>query len=217
MYFLFLPLLLSVVAGCGDEEYHYPSVKLEYLTAYSNADGVIEQVRTDDGEMHRVLQTTTATAVTPDSVLRIVTNYEPLTAADGTAGVKLYAWANAISPFPQTADEFEKGVEREPAEVASIWMGYEYLNLLLEVKQQGKHVIRFVEEGVTTDAEGHTTVAISLYHAVSSEVQDYTKRAYLSVPLSPYLTPQVQKLTVSFSLVNNAGEEQCYELDYYPH
>lgn len=29
-----LPLLACLLAGCGDDDYHYPSVKLEFLTAF---------------------------------------------------------------------------------------------------------------------------------------------------------------------------------------
>lgn len=30
-----LPLLVCLLTGCGDDDYHYPSVKLEFLTAFS--------------------------------------------------------------------------------------------------------------------------------------------------------------------------------------
>ena len=45
-----LPLLACLLAGCGDDDYHYPSVKLEFLTAFSGADGYLRSVVTDEGE-----------------------------------------------------------------------------------------------------------------------------------------------------------------------
>ena len=43
-----LPLLACLLTGCGDDDYHYPSVKLEFLTAFSGADGYLRSVVTDD-------------------------------------------------------------------------------------------------------------------------------------------------------------------------
>ncbi|MBQ8502469.1 MAG: hypothetical protein IJ494_09320 [Bacteroides sp.] len=208
--------LFCLLTACGDDDdYHYPSVKLEFLTAYTDANGVVERVCTDAGETWPVLQTSAATVVKADTAYRIVTNYEPVTASDGTQGVKLYAWSNAISPLPLPASEFKEGVRCEPAEVASIWMGYEYLNMLLTVKQQGKHSLHFVEETVEVDTDSRcSTVYLSLYHAVTSEVQDYTKRAYLSVPLYPYLKDGVEKLKVFFSWINESGEKKTYSCEY---
>ena len=45
-----LPLLACLLTGCGDDDYHYPSVKLEFLTAFSGADGYLQSVVTDEGE-----------------------------------------------------------------------------------------------------------------------------------------------------------------------
>lgn len=45
-----LPLLACLLAGCGDDDYHYPSVKLEFLTAFSGADGYLRSVVTDEGK-----------------------------------------------------------------------------------------------------------------------------------------------------------------------
>lgn len=208
--------LFGLLAACGgDDDYEYPSVKLEFLTAYSDASGVLTTVCTDAGERLPVLERTSQTTITPDSLVRIVTNYEPMTAADGTSGVKLYGWAAAVASLPLPTEDFKEGVKREPASVLSSWLGYEYLNILLEVKQQGTHTLGFVEEFVTRSA-GEVEVSVSLYHDVSSTVQDYTKRAYLSVPLWCYLTDTVEVLTIHFSLVDNAGETQTYTYEYIP-
>ena len=45
-----LPLLACLLTGCGDDDYHYPSVKLEFLTVFSGADGYLQSVVTDEGE-----------------------------------------------------------------------------------------------------------------------------------------------------------------------
>ena len=51
-----LPLLACLLAGCGDDDYHYPSVKLEFLTAFSGADGYLQSVVTDEGETLPVVE-----------------------------------------------------------------------------------------------------------------------------------------------------------------
>ena len=51
---LFL-FVLCLCYGCSkEEEYYYPSVKLEFLTATTNQKGTIEQVVTDSGKAYHV-------------------------------------------------------------------------------------------------------------------------------------------------------------------
>lgn len=207
-----------MLVACGEEDdYEYPSVKLEFLTAYSDADGYPASILTDAGERFAVVERTSPTTTTPDSTIRIVSNYEPMQAADGTQGIKLYGWAYTLSPLPKPESSFEEGVKSEPAEMLSSWMGIDYVNILLEVKQQGKHIIDFVEQEVTVDeAAGHATVNLLLYHDVASTVQDYTKRAYLSVPLWPYLSEGVERLAVNFTLTTSDGSRKTYTYEYIP-
>ena len=47
----FLPVLVFMLVSCGDDDdYHYPSVKLDFLTAQAGADGSLQSVLTDEGE-----------------------------------------------------------------------------------------------------------------------------------------------------------------------
>nr|DAI35253.1 MAG TPA: NigD-like C-terminal beta sandwich domain [Caudoviricetes sp.] len=149
-----------------------------------------------------------------DAAIRIVANYETLTTDDKVAGVKLYALLQAISPVPLAADEFEEGVKTEPSEVQSIWLGHDYLNIILKVKQQGKHLFHFVEDEVSVDeASGRAKVRLTLFHDVTSATQDYSKRAYLSVPLKQYMIDGVQGVDVFFSVYTYSGRLKTYILD----
>ena len=136
----------------------------------------------------------------------------------GTNGVKLYAVLSAISPVPQSADKFKDGIKRDPADILSIWMGIDYLNIMLEIKSQnGKHSFHFIEDEVTTDKEAGTrTVRLSLYHDDGGDVQAYTKRAYASVPLRQYAEDGIDKVTIYFSLNTYSGKEVTYEFEYNP-
>ena len=144
---LLVAVLACLLAACGDD-YYYPSVRQDFLTAFSGADGRLETVLTDEGETFRVVEDASGMRVGVDAAIRIVANYETLTTDDKVAGVKLYALLQAISPVPLAADEFEEGVKTEPSEVQSIWLGHDYLNIILKVKQQGKHLFHYYNEVV---------------------------------------------------------------------
>ena len=71
-----LPLLACLLTGCGDDDYHYPSVKLEFLTAFSGADGYLRSVVTDEGETLPVVEDKTKTKIEANASVRpIVTGY----------------------------------------------------------------------------------------------------------------------------------------------
>lgn len=214
-YSLFVLLVSCLLASCGDDDYHYPSVKQDFLTAFTGADGRPESVLTDEGELLRVVEDASGLSVSADATVRIVAKYETLpVGADKAAGVKLYASLQAVSPVPLPADEFKEGVKTLPSEIESIWMGRDYLNILLKVRQQGKHLFHFVEDGVSVDEEsGRASVRLTLYHDVSSDVQDYGKRAYLSVPLKQYMTEGVRGVDVEFSIHTYADGLKTYVLD----
>ena len=199
------------MAACGGDDYYYPSVKLEFLTAHTGADGFFDTVLTDEGRQLQVVYDASQSNYRADTLVRIVSNYERQLSSTASEGAKLYACVEAISPLPQPVHAFDKGVKTESASVQSIWMGYDYLNMLLMVNQQGRHEFRFVEESVTRpDAEGCVVVNLRLHHAVETEVEDYEKRAYVSIPLRHYVTEGVSKVTVNFTLYTEAGSNEPY-------
>lgn len=217
-YWWLLPLLMCLLAACDEDEYHYPSVKLEYLTAFSGADGSLHSILTDDGTTFPIVEDASNRRVDANSSARIVSNYGNVVAADGTVGVKLYATLNAVSPLPMAADKFKDGVKKDPADILGIWMGLNYLNVTLDVKTQGgKHQFGFIEDEVATDAEtGHSEVSLTLYHNAGNDMQAYTNRAYLSVPLQQYAVEGVRKVTIHFSLHTYSGKVQTYSFEYLP-
>lgn len=215
---LLFTLLVFLLTSCGDDDYHYPSVKLEFLTAFSGSDGSLQSVLTDEGEQYPVLENASKLTIDPNSFVRIVSNYEPVKAADGVAGVKLYAALGTISPFPLPADKFEDGVKTDPVELQSIWMGIDYLNLLLGIKaQDGKHLLHFIEDEVVKDkSTGLVTVHLTLYHDAANDVLAYTKRAYVSVPLWQYAEEGVKKVAVTMDINTYSGETKTFQFEYLP-
>ena len=70
-----LPLLACLLTGCGDDDYHYPSVKLEFLTAFSGAAGYLQSVVTDEGETLPVVEDKTKTNIEANASVRVISNY----------------------------------------------------------------------------------------------------------------------------------------------
>lgn len=216
-YWWLLPLVVCLLAACGGDEYHYPSVKMEFVTAHAGADGNLQSILTDEGKTYTVVEDATKSNIGADSSVRMVSNYGPMAATDGTSGVKLYAAMRTISPVPQSVGEFKDGVKTDPADVLSIWMGIDYLNITLTVKAQSeKHTFAFIEDRVVADAgSDHKEVFPTLYHDSNNGV-GYTQRAYLSVPLRQYAAEGIEKVTVHFSLHTYSGEIKTYDFDYIP-
>ena len=199
--------LTGLTTACGGDDYHYPDILQDYLTAHSGADGRLQTVLTDDGTLYDVLNAVTAPDETPDTTLRIVANYACEEDGVGGQGVRLYAAQTTVSPLPLPADRFEDGIKTDPASVLSIWMGLDYLNIVLEVKTGGgDHTFHFVEDEVRwNETAARREVCLSLYHDAGDDPQYYTRRAYLDDAAS---------LSVRFSLLNYEGEEESYVFEY---
>lgn len=221
VYFL-LPAFFMLALGCscnGDDSYHYPSVKQEFVTAQADANGSLRFILTDEGQKLEVIEDASNTSIDANSSVRIVCNYGFMdVAGEASEGIKLYNLLRAIAPLPQPAKNFEDGVKNDPADVLSIWMGLDYLNMILEIKaQNGKHLFHFVEDQVLTNSEaGERTVSLSLYHDAGGDVQAYSKRAYLSIPLRQYVIDGVKKIIVNFILHTYDDGVKKFRFEYYP-
>ncbi len=214
--------LLFFLAGsflfitCSDDDYYYPSVKLEFLTAYSDQTGALTSILTDDGQLLQVVENSASVQMQPDTCMRIVANYEELE-RQGNVGVKIYSLTRTFTSLPIPVNTFEEELITAPAKMVSIWPGLDFLNIVLTAKQQGSHTFAYLEEDVSADSDsGNLTVQLLLYHASTGEVEDYSKRAYLSIPLKQYLTEGVEKLSLSFTFYTDSGTWETYQVAYTP-
>ena len=204
-------LMLAMLTACSKEEYHYPSVKLAYLTGYSDSNGALQSVQTDEGAILPVMQDGTGLSLTPDSLIRMVTNYEMT-----EKGAIVYAALAAIAPVPLPAEQFTDGIHTDAADVLAIWMGWNYLNVILNVKaQNAQHRLHFIEDRID-DNGNRTDVYLRLFHDDGDDVQAYTKRAYLSIPLLPYARTDGGTTSIHFSLNAYDGTTKTYDFDYTP-
>lgn len=156
-YLLLAVSVCLTLAACGDDDdYHYPSVELSFLTGITDGNGALCRVLADDGSTHTVAEDRTNRITTPDTVIRILANYERIEteSAEGSHA-KIYSWSNIVSPLPQLPAYFKDDIKTHPVNVVSIFKGYRYLNLIVTVREQtAKHRFHFVEGDSWTDEAG---------------------------------------------------------------
>ncbi|MDR0939102.1 MAG: NigD-like protein [Mediterranea sp.] len=214
---LFLLLLLAV-AACKDDKYHYPSVKLEFVTLLSDEEGKVATLIPDMGDPLRVSLDRTASTFTPSSTLRALSNYETI-GSGTTATAVIYSLQSPIVPTPKPASDeaFKDGIKHDPVNVTSIWMGRDYLNMILNLKvDTGKgHVFGIVED--TTELETAGVVTLSLYHDSAGDAEHYNRSAYLSIPLKQYqvLPRPSAPITIKFKYYTYDADGLATESDKY--
>ena len=205
---------LWLFAACGSDSSHYPSVKEEFFSGYANADSLLQYIITDDGQQRIVTDSKDIDPVAPDSLVRLMGYYEELTSGQ----VKVHSFLSAIAPQPVPAEQYADSVATAPVSVQSLWLGYQHLNMLLNIKSGGKkHKISFLEESYTSpDANGVAHAAFSIHHKPDDNAQVYQIRGYASLPLASYLTPDVHQLNFSISYLSYEGDTRTYQFEYKP-
>lgn len=201
LHIIWLFGLLLLVTACDDDDYYYPSVKLEFVTVQSGEDGSVQTLIPDKGEPLPVSKDLTGSSITPNSSKRVLTNYEQVL-SDGKKTAKIYALQSPITPEPHSKDEapYNDKIVTDPVNMTSIWMGREYLNLILSVKARGnaQQVFGMIEEEVVKKNDTEKEVTLLLYHDVNGDEELYKRRAYISVPLAKYVETGITKITVRF-------------------
>lgn len=207
--------LLVLMTACGEDDYYYPSVKLEYVTIEAGEDGRIQTLLPDKGASLPVLEDRTGSSISPNTSRRVMSNYEVV-----SGGVKIYSLQSLITPVPKPEDDpvYENGVKTDPVEVVSIWLGRDYLNMILNLKvSTGKgHTFGIVED--TSELETKGIVDMLLYHDANSDEEYYNRRAYISVPLAQYIDREnPEQIKIKFNTCKKDGSvDKYYEFDYIP-
>ena len=215
---LFAGFCLLVWTSCGGDDYHYPSVKLEFLTLTADEDGADWQAITDDGVTHNVSGGVDNLTPREAEDLRVIAYYEELPTENGVPPLKIYSAQTVVSPVPMTVDGFGGTPHTDPVEVQSIWMGYQYLNCMLGIKrQEGGHTLHFIENYVQTDeAAGTRQVDVTLYHDRGDDVPVYTSRVYVSMPLQQSAGQGIHTVYVTFHVHTEEDGVCTYEFTYIP-
>lgn len=176
---------LIFLIGCKDDDYVYPPVLTEIISVRISETGSIQDLNTDKGASYRVENGSRFTGYSPDSLYRMVCIYE-LHEATAETTAQIYSVRNTVSPIPILPERLIGDIKTDPVNVQSIWRSGDYLNVILLVKiQNGKHLFHFIETGNEEEAGSHK-IDLTLYHDKQDDVEGYSQRAYLSVPLKQY-------------------------------
>ena len=174
-----------------------------------------EYIITDDGVRRIVTERGDQLArLKPDTLYRLMGYYEELS----TDNVKVYSFVNTISHHPVPAVVYADSVASAPIILHSAWLGNQYINMVLSVKEGGKkHRIVFLEEDVTpVDASGVVRATFSIYHNDGGDAEVYQTRGYASLPLEQYLKPSVSQLDITLKYVDYEGIAHDYSFEYKP-
>ena len=195
LYMIWLWGLLLLMAACGDDDYYYPSVKMEFVTIEAGDDGRIRTLIPDKGDILPVSQDLTGSTISPNTSRRVMSNYETM----------------------------EEGAKegKDPVEVVSIWLGRDYLNMILNLKvSTGKgHTFGIIED--KSELETTRSVDMLLYHDADSDEEYYNRRAYISVPLKQYAESEhpADGIKIKFRYYTYGKEADViedYEFEYTP-
>lgn len=183
MYLPVLLLCILALEGCKEDKYVYPSVLTEFIDAQTDATGTLSTLITDQGEVLNIQPREGLSGLTPDSVYRTVSIYEPL--AGSEQEVFLYSSQLILSMLPLPADQF-KQIKTDPVSIRSIWRSGNYINLILlpQIKEN-THAFHFADQGIKQEY-GRQTLTLTLYHDRNKDEEAFTREVYLSIPLWGY-------------------------------
>ena len=138
-------------------------------------------------------------------------------------GAKIYSLQSLLTPTPKPKDDpaFKDKEGKDPVEVVSIWLGRDYLNMILNLKvSTGKgHTFGIIED--KSELETTRFVDMLLYHDADSDEEYYNRRAYISVPLKQYAESEhpADGIKIKFRYYTYGKEADViedYEFEYTP-
>lgn len=217
LYIICLLCLAFLQFSCKDDAYTYPPVQLEFVSMHTTASGTVDYFLNDDDKAYHVDNPSRIANLRPDTIYRMVCNYEvtgiPSATTKGSAFI--YTSLQPVSVNPVAVGAIVGEVKTDPLEVQSIWKkNPDYINMVLLVKNQGgKHLFHFVEQGITTEA-GRKKLTLLLFHDKRNDVEAYTERAYLSVPLLKYKNILKDGDVIDFQINTRSEGIKTYSFTY---
>ena len=179
-YFILFAVVL--LTACGGEEYVFPDLITEMSCLKTNAEGFGVQIITDNGTVWNLKEGNRPDSLTADSLYRVVSRFAPVADSEAVA----YSFWKVISPLPKPESEYES-IHLDPVDIQSIWQSGNYLNMVLQVMVKDKeHELSFIDNGITSNANGTQTLHLTLFHHRKDDVEGFMQKYYLSVPLWHY-------------------------------
>lgn len=168
--------------ACGEEEYVFPDLVTEMVCLKTDANGVGTEFITDEGTVWHLQEGNRPNKLTADSTYRMVSRYVPLNETDA----QVYSFAKTISSLPKPENEYEV-IHTDPVSIQSIWRSGDYLNMVLPISVKNQeHELAFIENGISLNDDGTQTLTLTLFHDRKSDIEGFTQKFYLSIPLWHY-------------------------------
>ena len=193
-YFILFAVVL--LTACGEEEYVFPDLITEMSCLRTDSKGFGTQIITDEGTIWHLQEGSRPDSLTADSLYRVVSRFAPVADSEAVA----YSFWKVISPLPKPESEYES-IHLDPVDIQSIWQSGDYLNMVLQVMVKDKeHELSFIDNGITSNANGTQTLHLTLYHHRKDDVEGFMQKYYLSVPLWHYQGKLNKGDTIMFEL-----------------
>ena len=193
-YFILFAVVL--LTACGEEEYVFPDLITEMSCLRTDSKGFGTQIITDEGTIWHLQEGSRPDSLTADSLYRVVSRFAPVADSEAVA----YSFWKVISPLPKPESEYES-IHLDPVDIQSIWQSGDYLNMVLQVMVKDKeHELSFIDNGITSNANGTQTLHLTLYHHRKDDVEGFMQKYYLSVPLWHYQGKLNKGDTIVFEL-----------------
>ena len=193
-YFILFAVVL--LTACGEEEYVFPDLITEMSCLRTDSKGFGTQIITDEGTIWHLQEGSRPDSLTADSLYRVVSRFAPVADSEAVA----YSFWKVISPLPKPESEYES-IHLDPVDIQSIWRSGDYLNMVLQVMVKDKeHELSFIDNGITSNANGTQTLHLTLFHHRKDDVEGFMQKYYLSVPLWHYQGKLNKGDTIVFEL-----------------
>ena len=193
-YFILFAVVL--LTACGEEEYVFPDLITEMSCLRTDSKGFGTQIITDEGTIWHLQEGSRPDSLTADSLYRVVSRFAPVADSEAVA----YSFWKVISPLPKPESEYES-IHLDPVDIQSIWQSGDYLNMVLQVMVKDKeHELSFIDNGITSNANGTQTLHLTLFHHRKDDVEGFMQKHYLSVPLWHYQGKLNKGDTIVFEL-----------------
>ena len=163
-----------VLASCSKkDDTPYPSIISDYVTVVGDDQGKVQYIIIDDGTQYSV--DNEITGMRRGATARAVCGY--VHTEQGHVRVYNILGIPLLGCIPDTVPP-----RMDPTGIASVWASGGYVNLhLLPKTQGGLQKWGFINDSVTTNAQGGKTYHLSLFHDQGEDPVSYTGHLYASI------------------------------------
>ena len=173
-------MLATACSNDEDDATPYPSIVTELADLPANAEGVLDNLLTDNGE--QLFLTNPQKGYRPQAVYRGMCGY---VRAGGTETHPLVRLAT-LRTVTLLHDSTDAPQRRDPVRVVSAWRGGDYINLMLQPKTQGGRQYWGFRTDSLRERDGKKHWYLSLHHGQNNDPAAYSETLYASLWLKTF-------------------------------